>query len=125
MEQHNITKEEIELIAALNGQPAFDLLLSSIQATIDDVGDALYLSQKKDQDEYLLPYWRALRSIFMQLKTRPQLFAEQLAEAREKMGQQVEEHQINEYQKVVESMFYQNQPATQQMHLFGGTKKIN
>lgn len=65
-----LDQREIEAVAALATDPAYQLLLSKIESLIDGVTQALHTEPKKT--DQLLPYWRALKDIHAELKYTPE-----------------------------------------------------
>ena len=73
----NLHPKELELLASLPQDPAYQLLVSKLQARIDEITDEL---QEADdlRTKDLLPYWRAFRSIYQDIILTPQSIGKQL-----------------------------------------------
>lgn len=69
-----INPTEAELLAALAQDPAYQLLLTKIKAIVDDFTDKLHLAGD-DEQKQILPYWKALRTVYVELRDTPQEFA--------------------------------------------------
>lgn len=79
---------ELELLANLRSDPAYMLLLDKIKALVDDLTDKLAEASKDDQAE-LFAYWKALRTIYLDLRDTPEYFASILPE-RDETAMQVQ-----------------------------------
>lgn len=72
-----LAHHETEAIAALKDNFGFQLLLESIQAEIDTMGDQMELLTTEGAAK-ILPRWQSMRVILKVLKSRPHEMAAQL-----------------------------------------------
>lgn len=75
----NLHPKELQLIAALPQEPGFQLLCQKILAYIDELTDDLHHADAVRTND-LLPYWRALKTIYTELVVSPQNLGKQLKE---------------------------------------------
>jgi hypothetical protein len=75
----NLTPNEIDLIAALAEDPAFLLLLSKIEVLLEELEDKM-ASDTSDRETFF--YWKAMRTIYYELKETPQAFSQIAAQIR-------------------------------------------
>lgn len=75
----NLNPTEIELIAALASDPAYLLLLTKIEVLIDELEDKM-ASDTNDREAFF--YWKAMRTIYLELKETPQAFSQIAVELR-------------------------------------------
>lgn len=87
---NNLTDTEMELIAALKDNVGYIILLDKIAATIDDLTDLLSRQQSSESEGKLLPFWRALKLIHVNLRMVPETFAKTLQVSRENFGTQAD-----------------------------------
>lgn len=81
-----LNQAEVELLAGLSSDPAFMLLLSKIEALIQDASDVLLSAKTLDDEDRALSMWRALRIIHAELKFTPEDFALQVEENIQRLG---------------------------------------
>src|ERR1039457_1334572 len=114
-----LESQQIKIIASLKDNPAFNLLLDSIQAHIDDAMEVLYQSDTKEIDIRALEKWRALKQVHAILKTTPEEFyKEQERENPDKLEDDVNEtitpqgeywtRLIQQYQGQVQALSQEN-----------------
>ena len=74
-----LTVAQMRLIAALPADPGFILLLDSLQADLDDIGD--YMAREVDDPKLLAlaHRWQALKNVLDALKNRPENVREELS----------------------------------------------
>lgn len=73
----NLHPKELELLASLPGDPAYQLLVSKIAARIDELTEELHEADDLRTKD-LLPYWRAYKSIYADIVLTPQAIGKQL-----------------------------------------------
>lgn len=67
----SLTYDEAQLLQTLSTDPAYLLLMDKLQAVVDNLTDKLHaLPTKESQD--LLPFWKAFRSIYIELRNTPE-----------------------------------------------------
>jgi transaldolase len=71
---------EKEMIAGLTSNPAFILLLQTMETSIQILQEDLEHTLDKEKAEALLQKWRAVKWAHRELKTTPERFNEELAE---------------------------------------------
>ena len=91
MNEKGPTFAEKELLAALVDEPAYKILMDYLQMWVDDLTDVLSSQNCKDEQQ-ILPYWRALKKIYTELKLYPQNILEEVRVTREELGEQVDSH---------------------------------
>ncbi|SRR5579871_4748855 len=72
--QSKVNPSEAELLASLGQDPAYQLLLTKIKAMVDDLTDKIHVAND-EQQKTILPYWKALRTVYVELRDTPQEFA--------------------------------------------------
>lgn len=65
-----LTSAEAELLASLPNDPAYILLLNKLGFIVDNLTDDLHEAAPQQAAE-LLPYWKAMRSIYVELRDTP------------------------------------------------------
>lgn len=95
-----LTPTDVELLGGLKDDPAYILLLDKVKALVDDLTDRLHAADAETNRE-LFPYWKALRTIYLELRDTPQEFANLLmSQGRESYGMDVKppiNNQLKEY----------------------------
>lgn len=71
-----ITPTEIELLASLRDDPAYMLLLSKIKVLIENLEDKLHTSSDEKETRENFAMWKALRTVYIELKETPESFAQ-------------------------------------------------
>ena len=66
-----LTYDEAQLLSTLSTDPAYLLLLDKLQAIIDSLTDKLHLATAQDTAN-ILPVWKALRTVYIELRNTPQ-----------------------------------------------------
>lgn len=66
-----LNESEGKLLAGLVNDPAYMLLLEKLQAIIDSLTDRMHGASQEQLLE-IIPVWKALRTVFIELKNTPQ-----------------------------------------------------
>lgn len=67
-----LSEAEMLLIAGLRDDPGYNLLLEKLAAFIDDVTERLHNSTSLKEDSEILPYWKALKTVYNEFKGTPE-----------------------------------------------------
>jgi|HubBroStandDraft_2_1064218.scaffolds.fasta_scaffold243647_2 hypothetical protein len=73
----NLNPTEIEMIAALANDPAYLLLLTKVEVLLEELEDKM-ASDSDNRETFF--YWKAMRTIYLELKETPQAFSQIVAE---------------------------------------------
>ena|SRR5690349_10286750 len=74
----SLSLHEQKAIAALSTDPAYQLLVDKIGKLVDDLMDQLYVQRDPAVIQRYFPYWQALRTCYIELKTTPENFIMEL-----------------------------------------------
>ena len=92
----NLHPKEIQLIAALPQDPGYQLLCSKIGAYIDELTEELHGADNTRTAD-LLPYWRAIKTIYSELILSPQAIGKQLQEEEKHEPTTENNPQVNQF----------------------------
>jgi len=65
-----LNQAEALLLSGMREDPAYLLLMDKLQAVLDDLTNQLH-DADATKTQTLLPYWRAMRTIYIELRTTP------------------------------------------------------
>jgi hypothetical protein len=97
-----LSKSEAFLIAGIVNDPAYILLMEKIQAGIEGLTDRLHVANREETAD-MLSYWRAMRTIYFELKNSPEQMAQYLEDIRihpdiEPLEEdKIANHQLNDF----------------------------
>jgi len=106
IQPNELTNPERELLAGLKTDVAYQLLLTKIEAWIDYLTDSLSRYNCPDTEK-ILPYWRALKIIHLELKTTPEQIADELEMAQKALNEQVME--LSQSKRLINEELYKKQ----------------
>ena len=66
-----LSEAEMLLLAGLKDDPAYKLLLEKLSAIIDDITERLHLTVSATEIAEILPYWKALKTVYSEFKGTP------------------------------------------------------
>ena len=92
----NLHPRELQMVAGLSDDPAFQLLLSKLAANIDELTEDLRFANPLDTPD-LLAYWRAYKSIYADLLLTPQVTAKTLKDEEKEQPVIENDPKVNAY----------------------------
>ena len=124
-----LNESEGKLLAGLVNDPAYMLLLEKLQAIIDTLTDRLHTATQEQIVE-IIPVWKALRTVFIELKNTPQEvvnWLEQLRASQAEYNIELPQHiktatQLEAFMKTLNNQKDREYEGESPSELFTGTK---
>lgn len=68
----SLTKEQLELVASLKNEPGFIILCDALQASVDDIADAIGETQNPAFERRLIDHWKIARRFLQIMRIVPE-----------------------------------------------------